>query len=90
MPLLINDRGRCRSGFAGADGVHLGQSDMQADQARALLGPNAIIGLSVGSAAEYAASCNCSQTSIIWAPGPIATRPRPMLAMPLAKQASRP
>ncbi|MCB1450390.1 MAG: thiamine phosphate synthase [Nitratireductor sp.] len=55
VPLLINDRVDVALA-AGADGVHLGQSDMQADQARALLGPNAIIGLSVGSAAEYAAS----------------------------------
>ena len=34
---------------AGADGVHLGQEDMAYPDARALLGPDAIIGLSVGT-----------------------------------------
>lgn len=46
VPLLINDR----VGVAyqtQADGVHLGQSDLKIDQARALLGKSALIGLSV-------------------------------------------
>ncbi|MEZ5872441.1 MAG: thiamine phosphate synthase [Nitratireductor sp.] len=55
VPLLINDRVDVALA-AGADGVHLGQSDMQADQARKLLGAESIIGLSVGSEAEHAAS----------------------------------
>jgi thiamine-phosphate pyrophosphorylase len=36
----------------GADGVHLGQSDLPADLARAVAGPNFIIGWSVTSIAE--------------------------------------
>ncbi len=46
VPLLINDRVDVALA-AGADGVHLGQTDMPYRDARALLGPDALIGLSV-------------------------------------------
>lgn len=46
VPLLINDRVDVALA-AGADGVHIGQSDMAYRDARALLGPGALIGLSV-------------------------------------------
>ncbi|HKJ98130.1 MAG TPA: thiamine phosphate synthase [Desulfotignum sp.] len=46
IPLLINDRVDIALA-AGADGVHLGQSDMPCEAARRLLGPDAVIGLSV-------------------------------------------
>ncbi|MFO7912541.1 MAG: thiamine phosphate synthase [Desulfotignum sp.] len=46
IPLLINDRVDIALA-AGADGVHLGQSDMPCETARRLLGPDAVIGLSV-------------------------------------------
>ncbi|HSL62854.1 MAG TPA: thiamine phosphate synthase [Desulfotignum sp.] len=46
IPLLINDRVDIALA-AGADGVHLGQTDMPYAAARHLLGPSAIIGLSV-------------------------------------------
>lgn len=36
-----------------ADGVHLGQSDLPADEARKLLGPSKIIGLSLSSLEEF-------------------------------------
>ncbi|HKF83182.1 MAG TPA: thiamine phosphate synthase [Solirubrobacterales bacterium] len=39
-----------------ADGVHVGQDDVGAEQARALLGPDAIIGLSTHSEEQIAAS----------------------------------
>lgn len=39
-----------------ADGVHLGQDDVPVEQAREVLGPNAIVGLSTHSEAELAAS----------------------------------
>lgn len=45
-PLIINDRIDVALA-AGADGVHIGQDDMPYDLARKLLGPGAIIGLSV-------------------------------------------
>jgi thiamine-phosphate pyrophosphorylase len=38
--------------LTGADGVHVGQDDLPAVDVRALLGPDALIGVSVGSAAE--------------------------------------
>ncbi|MBM1174737.1 thiamine phosphate synthase [Microvirga arabica] len=46
VPLLINDRVDVASA-AEADGVHLGQEDMHPADARALLGPRAIIGLTI-------------------------------------------
>jgi thiamine-phosphate pyrophosphorylase len=46
VPLIINDRIDIALAI-GADGVHIGQSDMPYDDARRLLGHNAIIGLSV-------------------------------------------
>jgi thiamine-phosphate pyrophosphorylase len=39
-----------------ADGVHVGQDDVSAEQARELLGPDAIVGLSTHSEAQIAAS----------------------------------
>ncbi|XP_019171467.1 PREDICTED: thiamine biosynthetic bifunctional enzyme TH1, chloroplastic [Ipomoea nil] len=45
VPLLINDRIDVALA-SGADGVHVGQSDMPAHVARALLGPDKIIGVS--------------------------------------------
>jgi len=46
VPLLINDRIDVALA-AGAEGVHVGQSDMPAVDARRLLGPDAIIGLTL-------------------------------------------
>lgn len=50
VPLVINDRVDVALA-AGADGVHVGQDDMPAQEARRLLGPDAIIGLSIKSVA---------------------------------------
>lgn len=46
VPLIVNDRVDVALA-AGADGVHVGQSDMDCRDVRRLLGPGAIIGLSV-------------------------------------------
>ena len=46
VPLLINDRVDVALA-SGADGVHVGQEDMPYETARKLMGPSAIIGLSV-------------------------------------------
>src|SRR5690606_30209085 len=48
VPLLINDRVDVALA-AGADGVHIGWDDMDAADARRLLGPDAIIGLTINS-----------------------------------------
>jgi thiamine-phosphate pyrophosphorylase len=66
----------------GADGVHIGQADLPPDVARRLLGPNAIIGLSVSNAAELAAA----DVSLIdyFGVGPVfATATKPDAAPPL-------
>lgn len=55
VPLIVNDRVDVAKA-AGADGVHLGQDDLAPRDARGMLGPDAIIGLSVGNAREYEAS----------------------------------
>jgi len=46
VPLIINDRIDVALA-SGADGVHIGQDDMPYAEARRLMGPKAIIGLSV-------------------------------------------
>lgn len=51
VPLLINDRVDVALA-AGAAGVHIGQEDMPYPAARRLLGPRAIIGLSVETDAQ--------------------------------------
>lgn len=55
IALIVNDRVDVAVA-ADADGVHLGQDDMAPADARALLGPDRILGLSVGTPAELAAS----------------------------------
>jgi thiamine-phosphate pyrophosphorylase len=50
VPLLVNDRVDVALA-AGADGVHVGQTDMATEDARRLLGPQAIIGLSINTEA---------------------------------------
>ena len=51
VPLVINDRIDVALA-AKADGVHIGPDDMAVEDARALLGRDAIIGLSIKSVAE--------------------------------------
>ncbi|GHC67545.1 thiamine phosphate synthase [Limoniibacter endophyticus] len=51
VPLLINDRVDVALA-AEADGVHIGQEDMTPADARALLGPDRIIGLTVKNEAD--------------------------------------
>ena len=55
VPFVVNDRVDVALA-AGADGVHLGQDDMAVEDARRLLGANAIIGLSIKSVEEAAAA----------------------------------
>jgi thiamine-phosphate diphosphorylase len=53
--LILNDRVEVAARI-GADGVHLGQDDMSAVEARKILGPDAIIGLSTHDEAEVLAA----------------------------------
>jgi len=51
VPLIINDRLDVALAV-GAQGAHLGQSDMPVAEARAILGPKALIGLSLETMAQ--------------------------------------
>ena len=51
VPLIVNDRLEVALA-AGADGLHLGQEDVAPATARAALGPDRILGVSAGDAAE--------------------------------------
>jgi thiamine-phosphate pyrophosphorylase len=55
VPVLVNDRVDVALA-AGADGVHVGQDDMPAEDARRLLGPKAVIGLSIKTIAQAEAA----------------------------------
>jgi thiamine-phosphate pyrophosphorylase len=55
VPLIVNDRIDVAKAVS-ADGVHLGQDDMRAKDARRELGDDFIIGLSVGNPDEFARS----------------------------------
>ena len=53
IPLIVNDRADVAQAI-GADGLHVGQSDLTPARARAILGPRAIIGLSLTDEAQVA------------------------------------
>jgi len=55
IPFVVNDRIDVALA-AQADGVHIGPDDMAVEDARALLGPDAIIGLSIKTVDEAAAA----------------------------------
>ncbi|MGO9903596.1 MAG: thiamine phosphate synthase [Solirubrobacteraceae bacterium] len=70
--LIINDRPDLAA-RAGADGAHVGQDDMPVTQARALVGPDLIVGLSTHTAAQIDAA-NASDVDYIGV-GPIYSTP---------------
>lgn len=53
IPVIINDRVDVAIA-AGADGVHVGQSDIPARLVRQMIGPDKILGVSVKTPAEAA------------------------------------
>jgi thiamine-phosphate pyrophosphorylase len=53
IPLIINDRVDVALAV-GAEGVHVGQSDMPTDKVRELIGPDRILGLSTSTYAQVA------------------------------------
>jgi thiamine-phosphate pyrophosphorylase len=71
VPFLVNDRADVAFA-AGADGVHLGQDDMAVEDARRLLGPHAVIGLSVKTV-EQAARAPIEQLDYVCIGGVFAT-----------------
>ena len=66
--LIVNDRADIAR-LSGADGVHLGQEDLSVDEARAVLGPSAIVGLSTHDETQIAAAAATTASYI--AVGPI-------------------
>ena len=55
VPLVVNDRADIALA-GGAAGLHVGQSDLPPADARALMGPDALIGLSVENMAQLEAA----------------------------------
>jgi thiamine-phosphate pyrophosphorylase len=89
--LIINDRVDIAIA-ADADGVHLGQDDLTVAEARALLGPNKIIGLSTHSVAQVEAALGSSANYIAVGPiFPTTTKqnPDPVVGLELLRQARR-
>jgi thiamine-phosphate pyrophosphorylase len=91
VTLLINDRVDIAM-VTGADGVHLGQDDLPAQEARKLLGPDAIVGLSTHSIEQVKAAMNEPIDYIAF--GPVfstATKadPDPVVGLDLLREAKR-
>ena len=87
--LIVNDRVDVAMA-TDADGVHLGQDDLSVAEARALLGPDKIIGLSTHSLAQVEAALTTSANYI--AIGPIFStttkaNPDPTVGLELLRQA---
>jgi thiamine-phosphate pyrophosphorylase len=53
VPFVVNDRAFAAR-LAGADGVHVGQEDLSVAEARAIVGPDAFVGVSTHDAEELA------------------------------------
>ena len=66
--LIVNDRADIAR-LSGADGVHVGQDDLSVAEARAIVGPGAIVGISTHDAAQIDAASRTTATYI--AVGPI-------------------
>jgi thiamine-phosphate pyrophosphorylase len=66
--VVINDRADVAR-LSGADGVHVGQEDLTVDEARRILGPDAIVGLSTHDERQIEAAARTSATYV--AVGPI-------------------
>jgi thiamine-phosphate pyrophosphorylase len=89
-PLILNDRPDLVQA-AGADGVHVGQDDTPVAQARALVGPDRIIGLSTHSPAQIDAAAAEPEIDYIGV-GPVHATPtkpgRPAVGLELVRYAA--
>lgn len=72
VPFVLNDRPDLAAEL-GADGVHVGQDDASVSSARALLGPEAIVGLSTHEPAELEAGLGEAVTYL--SAGPVTPTP---------------
>jgi len=81
VPLIVNDRIEVAVAI-GADGVHVGQSDAAAHLARAVLGPDAFVGLSIQTI-EHAAAVDPAIVDHVGVGPVFATTTKPDHAAPL-------
>jgi thiamine-phosphate pyrophosphorylase len=85
--LIINDRPDLAVA-AGADGVHVGQDDIPVDEARALVGPERIVGLSTHAPEQVDAASGVDYIGV----GPVYATPtkpgRPAVGLELVRHAS--
>lgn len=79
--LIINDRVEVAAAV-GADGVHVGQCDAAAAAARALLGPEAVVGLSIQTL-EHAALIDPDQVDYVGVGPVFSTATKPDHAPPM-------
>ncbi len=84
---IVNDRPAVALA-AGADGVHVGQADMQLAQVRALVGADMLIGLSTHAPAEVDAAAGADYIGV----GPVYSTPtkpdRPAVGLQLVRYAA--
>jgi thiamine-phosphate pyrophosphorylase len=90
VPLILNDRPDLVA-EAGADGVHVGQDDMPVAQARRLVGPDRVVGLSTHSPAQIDAAAAEPEVDYIGV-GPVHSTPtkpgRPAVGLDLVRYAA--
>jgi thiamine-phosphate pyrophosphorylase len=90
VPLILNDRPDLVAA-AGADGVHVGQDDTAAAQARALVGPERLVGLSTHSPAQVDAAAADAEIDYLGV-GPVHATPtkpgRPAVGLELVRYAA--
>ncbi len=67
VPFVLNDRPDLAAAI-GADGVHVGQDDRSAEEARSIVGPDTLVGLSTHTVAELAGAVGDAPGS---APAPV-------------------
>ena len=73
VPFVVNDDVECALAV-GADGVHVGQDDMACERARALLGPDAIVGVSTQTV-EQARAAEAAGADYLGVGGVTGTKP---------------
>jgi thiamine-phosphate diphosphorylase len=82
VPLIVNDRADVALAV-GADGVHVGQHDLEPVAARHLIGPGLHLGLSVSNPAEHAAALALPVGTVdLFGVGPIRDTPSKTDAAP--------
>jgi len=90
--LIVNDRADVAR-LVGAAGVHLGQQDLPPDAARAIVGPDAVVGLSTHNAAQLDAALRAggiaSSRSARSSPPRASATPIPFRVLPIWPRRAR-